>query len=355
MPQFPPPEYYPRLWEFLVLVFYVATLIGIGQLIRMRWSRVGEPVPIPVAISMWFGMFVAYLLLTGVFYTTTAAPRPSIIDPFNPPPRVLDRRLVLLYWCLLFWMLPVAYYTYVLINALAIRVVDRIGPLSGHVDDPSEFAAARKLALRGDVDGAVAQYLSYSENRHAAMLEAARLLRSHDRYEEALELYRQVAADYYENRKIWAEAMYQIAKLEEALGNVEVARDHFHTLLKRAAETPFGQLAMNELAHIRSLSESVAVEEFEEPNGALAERQASSARAGEESKSESDAETVSAQESEAAEEDDLIVVPPQDPFYRRRYGDGPSSSQPASSEAASSESFPQPSSRAKGPTRKKTS
>ncbi|MGC8845838.1 MAG: hypothetical protein ACP5QY_08300, partial [Candidatus Hydrogenedens sp.] len=92
-------------------------------------------------------------------------------------------RLVILGWSLLFWFIPMFYYSFFFVNVVSSRIVEQISPIGDKVDDPSPFAKARKLALMGDINGAIALYRSYKNNQVEALFEVFRLLKSKERYE----------------------------------------------------------------------------------------------------------------------------------------------------------------------------
>jgi tetratricopeptide (TPR) repeat protein len=259
--------YYPRLWEFGAMAVYAGAILWLGWLVRSRWNRMGEVLPIPVALMLWAVMFALYAIMPFTFYLAMAPPPvpdydlydPKLLEAYAP---VVDRRLTLLYWCLIFWIGPVAYATTTVVNSLAARTIDRIGPFSAHIDDPSEFAAARKLALRGDINGAVAMYRSYTDDPANALFEAARLLRSVDRFAEAASLFEEITTRFYGKLKIWAEAIYQLGKLQETvLGQADAARKSYKTLIDRAPDTRFGQLAMADLARLQVLGQDFSADD----------------------------------------------------------------------------------------------
>lgn len=261
--------YFPHFWEFAAMVVYAMAIVWLGWLVRQRWSRAGESVPIPVAVILWLAMFGLYCVMPFTFYATMAPPPPPTPDLFDPSPLLNyvpqpDRRLTILYWCLLIWIVPLLYYTHMLVNSIAARSVDRIGPFSAHIDEPSEFAAARKLALRGDIDGAVAMYRTYTDDTANALFEAARLLRSVDRFAEATALFQEIATRFYGKVRIWSEATYQVAKLQEAhLGAPDAAMVNYKALLDRAPETRFGEMAMTDLSRLQVFQPDFVSEEEE--------------------------------------------------------------------------------------------
>lgn len=233
------PDYYPKLWELFLLVLNVFLLIWAGNLVKRRWTRSEDAMPVPLALGLWAGMFVFYMLIAAAFYETA-------------PDR---HKLTILMWCLIFWLAPAIYYTYMVVQALAIRSVDRIGPFSAKIDDPSEFAAARKLALRGDIDGAVALYRNYKENHAGALFEAARLLKAEERHSEAAQLFEELMQRFENKERVWAEASYQLAKLKETnLSDPAGAVFLLRQVMRRTPESRFGQMAGADLARLHAFS-----------------------------------------------------------------------------------------------------
>lgn len=279
-----------------MLVFLVGILLYGGVLAKRRWARDNDSVPFPVALILWIVMVTIYLSVAATFYI------------YAPP----EQKATILAWFFVFWILPAAYYGYTVVNSLAMRTVDHIGPFSARIDDPSEFAAARKLALRGEIDAAVAAYRGYTDNQAAALFEAARLLKSEDRFLEAARLLEEIAERFQGKRRIWAEATYQLAKLREVnMGELKAAMALLRNVMQRASETRFGQLAANDLARLQVLDASFLDE-----------------LAGEEDVAPVDPFFIKGKTrfvvapgdelpSSSADEDEL-PVPEQDPFFKRK-------------------------------------
>ncbi len=309
-----PPDYYPRFWELAVLLIDVAGLLAIGHLIKRKWSGSGDPVPFPVALMLWFAMFVIYLLAAGTFYNTATD----------------THKFTILMWCLILWIAPVWYYSVIVLNSLAIRSVDRIGPFSARIEDPSEFAAARKLALRGDIDGAVSMYRSYTEKQSHALFEAARLLKSEDRFIEAALMFEEIAERFAPITRVWAEAAYQLARLQENnLDEPRAAIVLLRQVIERASEVHFCELAASDLRRLseqypqyfegdEDWEEAAAAREEAEPGEEVAapDSQAGSAEAGDATGGAAPVPVAAAEDDE--EDDDDIPVPPQDPFWDGR-------------------------------------
>jgi len=285
------PEF-PEWWEFGVLAMVASCLIAGGHLIMRHWHDRNESVPVPTTLMLWVGMFAIYFSEVVLFYK--ASPD--------------THKLGILAWCLIFWAAPVTYYTYAVVTSLANSTIDRIGPYSAHIEDPSEFAAARKLALRGDVDAAVARYREYKEHREAALFEAARLLKSESRNAEAAEMFAEIARDFSSMLPVWAEATYQQAKLLEVhLGDPKEAMALMRKVLNRAPESRFSQMASADLARLQVLDEDFL--KALEGDEVGAPKDPFFARTEERRKANANAA--------ARNPEDLYPVPPAaDPFYR---------------------------------------
>jgi len=267
---------YPTLKELLILSVVIAELVGAGFLIKRRWTARNETVPLSVAVGLWIGMFLIYFsvvaivtsIRTGELVARHGAPAPpeAIVEELDRAPQaprpgelsaMADPRLQIittLGWALLLWTIPATYFTWTIVTSLAARNVERIGPFSAKIEDPSEFAAARKLALRGDIDGAVSMYRTYRDNEVNALFEAVRLLKSEDRFAEASEVLKEIENRFHNRSRVWAEAAYQNARLLEGhLGQSREAEARLREILQRAPESRFAQLAGSDLARLQIL------------------------------------------------------------------------------------------------------
>lgn len=276
--------YYPKVLEFLNLAAIAVTLCLINFYIRERWTRQQNAIPVPLAALMWIAACGVCLFVSTAYYQTV----PDM------------RKLPVLMWCLLFLMVPVFYYSYSVIDSLAIRSIDRIGPFSARIEDPSEFSQARRMALRGDIDGAVQRYRQYRENEAAALFEAARLLKSVDRFVEAALLLEEIATRFKSDRDTWAEAIYLLAKTNEiSLNDHAAAMALLRQIIQQAPATRYGRLAATDVSRLEMLADATgSADSTEEPSPAVADEEPG---------------------------------PSEDPFYRRRAATEPSAeSQPPS-------------------------
>ena len=228
----------PTFMEFLALVGAVGCIIYVGHLIKSIWDRNNETVPIPVAIVMNVAMLITYAFIVRAFYSHTAD----------------DHKISILVWCFIFLAPMAFYYGRIIAVSFSNRVIDQISPFNMRIEEPSEFAEARKLALRGDVDGAVKRYRAYLDNTDAALFEAARLLKSEDRYAEAAALFLEISERFFGKKLVWAEATFHLAKLREShLHQAKDAMNLLGQILDRASDTRFGQLAQTELTRMQTL------------------------------------------------------------------------------------------------------
>lgn len=265
--------YYPTAWELIVMLGIPGLVLLAGIIVQRKLAGPGMPLPFPIALFMFIGMLASFCVMLTVF--STAEPSVSRMqienaakdgfDYANLPP-VENRWVLLGFYCVLAYLAPLGYYINLLRNSYATGIVDRIGPFSARIEDPSEFASARKLALRGDVDGAVQVYRNYRENSCDALFEAARLLKAEDRFAEAAAVFQEISEKFYERRPAWADATYQIAKIsEQNLHDITNAAELYRTILKRTPESRFAALAGQDLARLQVVDEEYAEELVDTP------------------------------------------------------------------------------------------
>ncbi len=228
----------PTFGEFFILVFYTACVLLVGKLLKNYWEKDRDCVPIPVALAMGVFMIALYAVLIAVFYNRTPD----------------SHKVGILVWCMIAVIFPLFYYGLIVVNSFASRAIDRVSPFGMQIHEPSEFAEARKMALRGDVDGAVKRYRAYLDNTDGALFEAARLLKSEDRFAEAAALFQEITERYFGKKIIWAEATYHLAKLREGhLHQANEAKTLLDQIIERTPDSRFGQLAHTELIRIGAL------------------------------------------------------------------------------------------------------
>lgn len=252
--------------------------MGVGVLVRSHWSSRNEPMPAVVAALMLVGLVGVFSVLFGIFHfnnppgttpdPTLVAQGESGITLFNAAEDRHDSRMRFGFWLGIFFLLPFGYYVWNFVDSFAARTVDRIGPMSGSISDPSEYAEARKLALKGDVDGAVALYRSYDASHEDALFEAARLLKGEHRYTEAAETLEEIAKRYYGKLRIWSDAVYQLAKLKEQhLNQPGEAMGHLQTLMQRSISGHYTELATGELLRMQQAYGDIGVTAAAEGGG----------------------------------------------------------------------------------------
>lgn len=320
--------FYPHAWELLVMLGVTGSVVLAGYIVQRRLAGPGLPLPFPLALVMFLGMFAVFLGMLVVFMAATPVQtrmefEAGVQDSFElvgaqPAP---DRRILLIVYCFFFYLWPMGYYISLLRNSYATRIVDRIGPLSARIEDPSEFASARKLALRGDIDGAVAMYRTYRDNTCDALFEAARLLRAEDRFAEAASIFSEITERFHERRNNWAEATHQLGKIyEQNLNDVERALGYYRAILDRTPESRFASQAAADIARLQRPDDDlpdtpeVSVLVSTPPQGA-----ARDPFYGRKARSGSTPESQTVAESNGASDHDGDVRPPaMDPFFEAR-------------------------------------
>ena len=230
--------YYPKFWELLDLVAIAVTLCAIYYFIRERWTRSHNALPTLVAGALWVGASAVCLSVALALYDTTPD----------------ARKFPVLMWTMLILAVPVAYYAYGFVDSFAVRSIDKISPFSSRIEEPSEFAQARRMALRGDIDGAVQRYRLYHDDQAVALFEAARLLKSVDRFVEASALLEEVKQRFPEDKATWAEATYQLARIHESnLYERASALNLLKEVAINAPNTRWGRLAAKDISRLSAL------------------------------------------------------------------------------------------------------
>ena len=94
-----------------------------------------------------------------------------------------------------------------------------------------------------------------------ALFEAARLLKTEDRYFEAALMFEEIAQRFETQSRVWAEAMYQLAKIKEThLDDRKQAIAVLQKIMGRAPESRFSQLAASELARLNLVDKEYLTE-----------------------------------------------------------------------------------------------
>ncbi len=230
--------YYPDLNEFILLLFFVFILILIGKLIKNILLQKKEFVKFSFILLLWLGVIVSYVLFSGYLYLRADT----------------SHRFTVLAWSLLFWFVPMFYYSLFFVNIVTTRIVEQISPIGDKIDDPSPFANARKLALMGDIDGAIALYRSYKNNQVEALFEVFRLLKSRERHEESLTTLQEIIDQYGDRTEVWIEAKYYQAKIKSAIfKKYDEAIQSYKQILRKRPKTPFHTIASAEIARLQAI------------------------------------------------------------------------------------------------------
>lgn len=238
-------NYYPSGIEFGILLLVMLQLLIAGYLFKAVLVDKYQLVPIKWATVM-------LLVAVGVLVIQT-----SLIKQAAEP----ERTLAVLWWCFFFSLLPMAYYIKTFVDALSDQTTHRIDQMGTKIEEFSEFAAARKMAQKGDINGAISLYRGYRENRPGALLEAARLLRTEERYAEAVAMFQEISERYPSNKPVWAEATYNLAKIMETNLNQPIGAMQYLVQIKRkVSDTKFAQNADSDLSRLQVMTGKKASE-----------------------------------------------------------------------------------------------
>jgi hypothetical protein len=276
-------HYAPTISEFAVLLLTDLLLCGVGVLVFRIWKRRDTVPPVPVVLVLTVCALTIYLGVTRYLWLKAdpMADRPVAERVANAPTgdsigsqtdpawvslhglsanseETLEataeskpsRVLVVLAYCLLFWTVPVAYYSNVLVNSIAVRralasswTEIEIPDLSAF-DNMEGFHEARELALAGSVSHVMDDDHSFSRKRVKGCLAAGRLLELEGQYDRAAELFREIAGQSREDLPTWLEATYNLARiLEKRLDRVSEAVSLYNQLVMRAPDSDYGQMA----------------------------------------------------------------------------------------------------------------
>lgn len=231
-------EYYPRLEEFISLSCFVLFLLLVGKVIKYILLQKKELSKLPVILFVWIMIITLYVLFSGYLYLNAET----------------SHRLIILGWSLLFWFIPMFYYSFFFVNVVSSQIVEQISPIGDKIEDPSPFANARKLALMGDIDGAIALYRSYKNNQVEALFEIFRLLKSKERHEEAFQTLQEIIDNHEDRTSAWIEAKYYQARIKSAIfKKYDEAIQLYKQILKKRPKTPFHTIANAEIARLQAV------------------------------------------------------------------------------------------------------
>ena len=229
--------YYPTFREFMVLAVLAVLLCAAGGLV-LAWRRDkglhGTPLWLTVAVAA----VIAVIYISAAWYL--------IEQTF------LQRRLTVIVYSMAFWTIPLAFYTRLIMNALATTTVDKLSWLDIHIGNTSEFTMAHELAEKGDIDGAVRVYRNYTKNKLGALNEAAHLYYMHGRLEEALGVYKDIAERFADNRPAVTDALFRQALiLEKSLGRFDEAQALYRRVYNQSPESEQGKQSADAIRRVQ--------------------------------------------------------------------------------------------------------
>ncbi len=254
--------YYPDSAELALLLLSSYGLFAASWWLFQKVSVARATVPIWTASLIAFLAFTTFLGVTVTLWQTAdeqwvaamaeyenayaAAASAGESLPEKPAPRTL---MLMLYAAGL-WFIPGVYYARQLVLAFSTRTIQTIAAIEQTEDETgTPFKQARDLAMRGDIDGAIARYRGYTERAKEARFEAAQLLEAEGRYRDALDFYIEIGDRHRDDIRAWAEAMFRRAKLlDSVFGDGDGARMLYERILDRASHTEFATLASTQLS-----------------------------------------------------------------------------------------------------------
>lgn len=230
-------EYYPTFHEFMVLAVLAVLLCAAGGLF-LSWRREAGPSAAPLWLTIAVAGVTAVIYIGATWY---------LIEHV-----FWRRKLTVVVYALAFWTIPLAFYTRLVMNALAATTVDKLSWLDVHIGDTSEFTMARELADKGDIDGAVRVYRNYTKNKLGALNEAAHLLYMNNRVEDALGMYKDIADRFADNRPASMEALFRQAHiLEKDLGRFDEAQALYRRIYNQSPESEHGKKSADALRRVQ--------------------------------------------------------------------------------------------------------
>jgi tetratricopeptide (TPR) repeat protein len=305
-------------WDILFLICFAIEMCFAAYLIRRWWDPADTLLHIPFVMMLWGGALSAFgVVFVIIIYAVRFPGEEFFQDAFHSEEAAVARKDTLLYFeCALLLVVPltlalVVYLAEYLNRLFSGRTAERLDSFNVSIEDPSEFSEARKLALRGQVDAAVSAYRGYTQNRAGALFEAARLLKSEDRFAEAVAMFEEIAATFSQPPNVWAEATYQLAKIHEVnFNDRKLSMALLHRVLKRTPATRFGQLASKDLARLQILGDDFLDDVY--AGDLQADPYFDRAEVPELSSADYRGQSV---------EDFEHDIPPQDPFFNPNNGD----------------------------------
>lgn len=248
----------------LYFVIPVATAIALclcGRAVFQRWTKAGETPPVFIVMGLGVASLIAYSLMTWALYVYVA-PDPDFLQStaalFDFDRDEAEKEsgpvLLVLFFCIMFWTVPVAFYVYQFFISFDIWTMSPrtwLGmkiPLNDVAIDGAETNHA-SMPVGGGVAPQTATISA--PPRIKALFSAARLLQSSGEHAEAAELYDEIAGQTSDNLDVWAEALFFRSKLyEKHLDNTQLGLDLLGKIVAKASGTEYGSLAFARLAQL---------------------------------------------------------------------------------------------------------
>ena len=230
----------PAWWKFLLLLAVVVELMAAGFFLKRKWLQAHDVLPLPGALSMWFAMSALYMLVASALYWSSGR----------------AERGPILFWLFVFFVPLSIQYARNIAHSLSGFFVQRLSPMGAHIPEAPSVGMARRSLLQGNIEEALQLFMEALGARQNALAEAARLLKSEERYEDAVPLYMELIERYREDRLIWSEAVYNLGKLFEThLNAPRQAAILYRQLIDEAPDSRFCHLAGADLARLQVMDE----------------------------------------------------------------------------------------------------
>jgi len=221
--------------------WYVAQImIGLAILFAVKWAVnyyfKGEP-PVSLSVILTLLAVGSVVWFFAVFMQLLSAIWGPVTQPMAP----------ILTFAVCFW--PIRAYLSMVSAGLAKRSAHFVylEPEQAPAFDDSQYVPPNVFKVTEDINDRVREYRSIFASQPSfprPLFEAAQLLETHDYFDEAAEVYREIIQIFYREAHVWAEANFRLASLHENhLFNSQGAVDILKRIIDRAPETEYGKLA----------------------------------------------------------------------------------------------------------------
>ena len=234
-------DVFPVWSTFGILVVVVVELIVAGILLKRKWLEKHETLPIPAALAMLMLMMSLYVLVGSLLYFSSKA----------------QQRPQVLFWLFILYIPLGIQYSLNVVNAIVWYMTQRVSPIGDEIPETPVATLAQKQIMAGKIDDAIATFTNFYERRAPALAEVARLLKTEGKFEQAREIFEELVEKHANDRVVWPEAVYTLAKIYETqMGKGQEAIKLYKRLLDDAPESRFTHLAGADMARLMVMDAS---------------------------------------------------------------------------------------------------